>query len=1033
MIGAIAGIIRYRWGASLTVFLLAVLAIAAAGAAPGYVAVAAQVVTDQEVAAAAAHERVISGNSLVQVAANPDEPNSENDLAASRAAAFDRNAAGVLSATGQKPIFSTSFDSWYEPVGHIPAAPHLVGRTMYRDDVCQHVRILAGRCLSGPIEVLIPARLASALSLKVGDRVNASLAIQVEQEQVRVWIPGGPTTGLTVVGTYEPIDAADLYWGIDRLFGTVGEEYAEAPTFASRATIGAIVHYEERQEVEAALPASAFAPDHLGATEAMVAQLRATKQPSWSPRLGVQDLIDRIHRDQDELPGAPTIAAIPLVALCCLVIYLAVAAGAQIRRSEHGLAKMRGMRTLDRWWLGLGDSVTAVVVAVPAGFVVGKLMVWGFSAATMDGATGAAVFAPSTWAVGIRATLIAGAVASAATVLGARPALTTPAAELMRRVPPRRTALPGAVAPIVLVVLTAASLVVLRSSHGVAHGWLELAAPGVFMVAVAGLGAPLVDRLAGAWGRRAMHRGRLAASLAALDLSRRQGAHRVVATLSVTLALLGFAAAAVNVSRATTARLNDISFGADRVLGVENIAPIDLMERIERIDPGGRFAMVAYPQASADGLPVLAVDSRRLGAVAHWPAWLGKIGAPAAAQRLRPASFRPVFVHGDGVDIDLTITSASSIDTLSIDFSFGRVDGAGGDHPQLRGLRLGRATYHVNALCQFTPCWLRNMQVYDSAGAVMTVDMTVHEVRQTGPSVVLSRAEDIASTWRPAGALAANPPIAVTADPAGGHVRSLLPTSSITTIAIGSGPFQVPVLTAGGGSTPAQFTGPDALSHPIASAGKVLALPGLGTKGMLTDLAVAADAGPGVPRFAYGQIWLNGKAPPDILDQLAKARIPVVTDKRLADVHAGESSQPGAISVRFFVAAALFALVLGAGTLLMVAALERPGRAAELRNLIVQGVDRRTIRAAARQGYLIVTLAAAVLGIAAAAAAWAATNQRLPTLAGVTAGVSPSPASVELAVVVVGAFAVLVLVALGAGRALSRAAGKVDAQGREAP
>jgi hypothetical protein len=119
-------------------------------------------------------------------------------------------------------------------------------------------------------------------------------------------------------------------------------------------------------------------------------------------------------------------------------------------------------------------------------------------------------------------------------------------------------------------------------------------------------------------------------------------------------------------------------------------------------------------------------------------------------------------------------------------------------------------------------------------------------------------------------------------------------------------------------------------------------------------------------------------------------------------------------------------VLLAAGALWLVSAVDRRTRGGELRSLRLQGLAARTVARAGRWGYLGVVLAALVLGPAAAALAWAAVGDRMPIFVDEAVAVRPPdwPRPDRLLLVWLGAALVLMAISLVVGsRVTARPAG----------
>jgi hypothetical protein len=189
-------------------------------------------------------------------------------------------------------------------------------------------------------------------------------------------------------------------------------------------------------------------------------------------------------------------------------------------------------------------------------------------------------------------------------------------------------------------------------------------------------------------------------------------------------------------------------------------------------------------------------------------------------------------------------------------------------------------------------------------------------------------------------------------------------------------PFPVPVLATV--PLPDRMAGMDALPVSVRTAARVTALPRLGIAGALVDLEYAnrVSIDGGVARAP--EVWLNAAAPPDIVARLAAQGLVVTAERDVATARARLDQQGPALALLFHLCTGALAVILAAGGLIMIAAVDRTARAADQAALRVQGLSRRTARLAVLSTYPALVLAAAVLGLAVALVVWRLTGWALP-------------------------------------------------------
>ena len=188
MIRLLLSMIGARRAQAVTVFLLAAVAVAAAVAGPVALRTVEEAIVRQEVAAASGTERSISVTAFV----NPSEPQA--------AGQFD-TLASLLTLPGFDALRAGELEA-FGPVGgsaEVALAP--TSRVAFRDRLCEHIIILSGRCLVGPLEVVLGEDMAASTGLRPGD---VSVIQAARYVLGRGLVPDGEPAALTVVGIYRP-------------------------------------------------------------------------------------------------------------------------------------------------------------------------------------------------------------------------------------------------------------------------------------------------------------------------------------------------------------------------------------------------------------------------------------------------------------------------------------------------------------------------------------------------------------------------------------------------------------------------------------------------------------------------------------------------------------------------------------------------------------------------------------------------------------------------------------------------------------
>lgn len=551
--------------------------------------------------------------------------------------------------------------------------------------------------------------------------------------------------------------------------------------------------------------------------------------------------------------------------------------------------------------------------------------------------------------------------------------LTTPAADLLRRVPARVGAWRSLTGEAIVLLLAGYTAVRLRLSDTNLTGLARLA-PALLLLGVALLGARAVVPLANRYATRALHRGRLGAALAGVQLSRRPGTQRLFVLLVVAVGLLGFAVSATDVAAQARADRAEVTTGAARTLQVSRIDTAALLSGVRAADPAGRYAMavVRVPNTGSDQPPVLAVDAPRLGAVAAWRSDFSGTTAASVGARLHPAAPAPLVLRGRGVALDLAVTGPVP-DRATVAVSVVPLGGGDASTVTLGSLSAGRHTYPADVPSCLAGCRLTGITVTGTAADGAAPDAVLHGLWTTGSDqpVVSGAQFAAAGRWRADAGSAA---------PTGAEGLALTLHGGTVSVRPVDTPYPLPVVGTAALAAGAQLPGLDGKPVPVVRAVDVRGLPALGSAGMLMDLEYAqrlsstADA-------VEPQVWLAAGAPPDILDRLARNGIPVVGERRGEALRAALDAQGPAQALWFHLVAAGFAVVLAAGGMVVMAAADRRRSAGDLAALRVQGLTRWAADRAALLSQLLLALAATVLGVAAGIAVWWVLGSGLPLFA----------------------------------------------------
>ncbi|MEU8079821.1 FtsX-like permease family protein [Catellatospora citrea] len=930
--------VRARRGLAVITLLLTALAAAAAAAGPLYQDAAAESLRGVEVAAAGVDERVVT-------AQTSDDPRGGDQP-------LRPYVPGMITLSGTSAQVVVTGEQGEENERGMFLAT--------RTGICEHLVIVRGRCATGEREVVLREDAGRDLAVLPGQdlafRVPPAGSRELERPPVR----------LTVVGFYQPVRLDDPYWGDREILTGLDQPAA----FATERTVAAVEGSRMRM-VDLLVTPAAFDDmdrlrDDLGDAES---ELDAG---GFGVDSELSKLIARIKDGESQLASSLLLAAVPLVMLCWLVLFIAVAGGVEQRRGELGLTALRGVPARTRWWLATAETSVPVLLAVIPGYLLGY-------AATALLATVALPGSPPVYlnpasalytAVAVLGALLAGLLAQVR-------ALTTPVLGLLRRARVRRRGglVGGVEAMVGALALVAGYQVAAGGDTG--SGGIGLLAPlcialGLGLVAARAIGVP-AERL----GKRALRRGRLRTGLAALTLARGGGTHWVVVLLTVVFGLLGFALSARDVAAQAWHERAEVQVGAARVLQVETLPAASLLHAVRAADPSGRYAMAAMRVNVNSETKLLAVDSSRFAAVALWPDAYGATPAAEVARQLRPTEVTPLSLTAAEVEITVTLDRLEPGAKAGLTL---RLVGTGGAQSTVRVDKLlpGTHAYRIaTPTCAADPCQVRQLMVDLFTPKRYLVDLTVGDLRDLTGKTVLAGAELAGHHWRLPQTSAARPVPEMA--PAAGGLRVWVDSVLTPDMRAAADPAPDPLPLVAAGELPPELLGAGGTVRvPIVRAGTLPLVPRNGSHGALVDLQYADLRVGGESDAQEPEVWLSADAPADLVKRLEANGLKVLGERDAAgQLHLYEEQAP-ALAMLFLAAAALVGVLFAAGGLLVTAVLERGRTDGGLATLRAQGVSERVLRSADLGGRFALVFAGTVIGLLAAVLSWALARGVLP-------------------------------------------------------
>ena len=986
MISLVLSMVWGRRGQATVLALLALFGVTAAVAAPAYLRAADRAIAAGQVATAQPAERSIQ--LLIQQTDHRNDPGPSSDV--------------DLSSTGSAlfglPGFDYVYADEYSTVGIDPDDRNAT-RFVYRQRVCEHLTIVAGRCLAGESDLLVGERTAKTFHLRPGDSVTLAYAKHVPSKPATYVADGKPKRFL-VAGVYRVPHLDDVFWGTHAYFGPSG---SGEPAFAGSSSLATMDKGGTEATLDGYAGPHALDVDRLPAVRAALSRLQPTLTqlgPGLELSGGLTALLGRIDAGRAAAHRIVPVLAVCLVLLSCLTIFLAVGYGTEGRRPELAVVALRGARWGQRWWLATGENLVAILAGSLLGCLTGQLLVNLFAAWRFPGLGADPGLSSLRWAP------FAAAAAVLTALAAERRQLRAPVTDLLRRVPVAPRAATAVAAEIVVVLLAAVAVVQLSLTSGSLTGVGSFAA-GLVVVAAALVAARLLLPWATVIARGALRRGRLGSGLAGFQLSRRPGANRLFALLVATVAVAGYAAGAVDVAARDRGAQAALGTGADRVLTVAPVSRPALVAAVRAADPEGRYAMAAVRLPGDQSHPaVLAVDTTRLPTVAQWPA--GGPGPAEATKLLDPPAADPPVLHSADLSVDVTARDFGPGREVTMTALVSPAGDLNDEQMPLGVLLSGRHTYHYQLDGCARGCTLDALQVEGGPTAVDVAGRLIVHAIAGVPAAALTTA----GRWRST----QGSTVAPVADGLQITVTSLNGLGSGTFVQPVDTPDPLPAAVAGDVRGPS-VTGLDGQALPISRALRVPAVPGVGRPAVLVDLTYAARlATDGAP--SVGQVWLTADAPASVRQRLRAAGLVVTGELTSAQVRRQLDQQGPALALWFYVIVAVLATALAAGALVLSATVDRVRRVEDLSALRTQGLSRAALRTATLWTYPVLVAVAVLAGILIALLGWLLTGWALP-LAGLDPPALPLPGTPHPLVLVLAGlavFAVLALVAALSGR-----------------
>ena len=528
LLSALRGL-AHRAGISLSILLVAVVAVAAVTIGPAYYSAAQSSILQDTV-----NQAQVTGRGL--------EVNQSGPAAAiSTVTALARSAlaAHLGGAAVQHRIFGP-------PVTAAETTVQANGQTVplvYRSGVCAHLRFTAGRCPSGLNQVAVSSSLAVLFHWHLGQRIA-----------VPTW------KQLTITGVYR-ITAAESgasYWfdAASRYFPY--ENQAAAGNGAANPFDAMFTPLSTLDAVPRAVQGTDYVdfpliPGHLAGPDLPVVAAAmqqmvldpALEQQGATTTTSIPATLGAVRASWRAVEVPVVLISAQLLILAWLLLFLLVADAAEARGPEVALAKMRGRGQWRTLTFGLAEPVILLAIALPVGAAAGWAITSGLAHILLRPGTPVGLPAAA-WLAAAVAT-VGGLIA---VMVAARRTLSRPVVEQWQRAS-RAAAQRGWVVDSILLTAALAGLVELRVSGQIGsarRGVLGLLLPGLLGVAIAVAGSRLLIVACRAGFGSTQRRGRIAPFLALRHVARRPGGMRATIVLATAFALASFAVAVWSVT-----------------------------------------------------------------------------------------------------------------------------------------------------------------------------------------------------------------------------------------------------------------------------------------------------------------------------------------------------------------------------------------------------------------------------------------------------------------------------------------------------
>jgi putative ABC transport system permease protein len=855
------------------------------------------------------------------------------------------------------------------------------GQMTWREGACGHLEMVSGQCPTGERQIAVSTADAKNFGWAAGSTVTVAPVVP------RDALDGpGPPTVLTVSGVYRP--PTDAYWTGWALTGTSGTNpdrgvvlhdtwITAQPTFANAASWPTLT-----SRVDLAVDRQHTRVDDLlrlgPALSAFQQEQRTRPVTSALVRAesGLPAIADQVRDAKDQSRLTIPALTVPLGVLGLVVLWMALGAAVEQRRPEVAVARLRGQGVRGAQAHLLRELLPIVLAGVPLGIAAALALSWPTRHLLLPGDV-PFEWRPDVWVAVLAATV---AVTTSATLVSAGISR-EPIIALLRRVPVRRSG--WRLGTVDAVVVTVAASILFVFATGRLTGPVALAAPAVLALAVGLVLARLLTPVATSGGRFLLARGATGAGIAFLQLARRPGSRATIALLTVSAAILVFAADVVIVGDRNRELTAAQQVGAPMVATVTGGSVRAAREALATVDPRGRkttTVVVQHPLTDRDQTNLF-VDRAAFLRIATFP---DDHAARTALGRLGGQTVPPIKVVGTTLSVDVATQSFYEKSHREVDLAVQLLghDGVPVDVPlgQLSPGTSGPTTRQVPIDCA-EGCVLTGWKLQTDPGNSGKGRVILGSARTgDGRTISLGKAADWAIS-----------------DHEGARIQVLgADAQSLTIFASNTGastqlvahrwvPAILPAAVSGvlpPDSTGTRFDGLglDGVERPMVAAARVPWLPAATRNATLSDLELTLRSGMALGDNADLQVWFateDSRTLAAVTKALAARQMKVTEVARRSSARELLDDSAATWSMQLGVLVGVASLLVAALGLAIAGAASWRSRARDLSVLRLNGLAARDARRISLGEQLPVVLVSVVIG---AGAGVLAAHYALPTL-----------------------------------------------------